>query len=111
MRHKKRNIKTAGIAKSTFKNGDTPEIWGLPKIHHRDKKTVSCSVLIPDGLGWSQFQLERCRGQEEEGGGKERAARSRQISARNNQGGNGDMRDPASMWRMRESDSGTKVPL
>ena len=53
---------------------------------------------------------ERCRGQEEEGGSKERAARSRQISARNSKGGNGEMRDPASKWWKREPNSGPKVP-
>ena len=53
---------------------------------------------------------ERCRGQEEEGGSKERAARSRQISARNSKGGEwGDERS-ASMWRKREPNSGTIVP-
>ena len=32
-------------------------------------------------------------------------------SRQGNDGGNGKMRDPASMWHRRESGSGTKVPL
>ena len=77
------------IKQRVNKNTKKPQKFGVSLKFTTKKNQSQAPVLTPDGLGRSQFPSERCRGQEEEGGGKEQAARSRQISARNSKGGMG----------------------